>query len=141
MSNVVEMPTSRFISSACSSPTPKTHLTLAMPSLFDEWWRGRGHLSRIISSTNWQNSPAKIHRSLRSTSGEEGRRGGGGIAYLDKVIQTDLLPVMQEEAVNGTVLGLGRRDGFDPVLDRAVYNYPNSNEPQDVDVCIACQSV
>jgi hypothetical protein len=63
------------------------------------------------------------------------------IGYLDRVIQNELLPVLQEEAVNGTVLGLERRDAFDPVLDRTLYTRQNSNEPQDVDMCRACRSL
>lgn len=61
------------------------------------------------------------------------------ISFLDNVIQRELLPVLQEEAVNGTVQGLERRDAFDPVLDRTLYARPDSNEPQDVDMCKACQ--
>lgn len=64
------------------------------------------------------------------------------IEFLDDVIQRELLPVLQEEAVNGTVQGLERRDAFDPVLDRTLYSRnPNSNEPYDVDMCKACQAM
>jgi len=61
--------------------------------------------------------------------------------YLDVVIQRDLLPVLQEEAVNGTVQALERPDAFDPVLDRNVYSRSDSNEPQDVDMCRACNAL
>lgn len=63
------------------------------------------------------------------------------LSYLDNVIQKDLLPVLQEEAVNGTVQALERQDGFDPVLDRNVYARADSNEPQDVDMCKACNAL
>ena len=63
------------------------------------------------------------------------------ISFLDDVIQKDLLPVLQEEAVNGTVLGLERREAFDPVLGRGLYAQANSNEPRDIDMCFACQAM
>jgi hypothetical protein len=63
------------------------------------------------------------------------------LKYLDTVIQKDLLPMLQEEAVNGTVKALERQDAFDPVLDRNVYARSNSNEPQDVDMCKACNAL
>ena len=49
--------------------------------------------------------------------------------------------MLQEEAVNGTVKALERGDAFDPVLDRNVYARANSNEPQDVDMCKACDAL
>ena len=63
------------------------------------------------------------------------------LEYLDNVIQKAVLPVLQEEAVNGTVQALERPDAFDPVLDRNVYARADSNEPQDVDMCIACTAL
>jgi hypothetical protein len=61
--------------------------------------------------------------------------------FLDNVIQKDLLPVLQEEAVNGTVLGLERRDAFDPVIGRGLYGQANSSDAQDIDMCIACKAI
>lgn len=63
------------------------------------------------------------------------------LEYLDVVIQKELLPILQEEAVNGTVQALERPDAFDPVLDRNVYKRSDSNEPQDVDMCRACNAL
>ncbi|CAJ1953980.1 unnamed protein product [Cylindrotheca closterium] len=63
------------------------------------------------------------------------------LEYLDNVIQKAVLPVLQEEAVNGTVQALERPDAFDPVLDRNVYARADSNEPQDVDMCVACTAL
>jgi hypothetical protein len=63
------------------------------------------------------------------------------LEYLDNVIQKAVLPVLQEEAVNGTVQALERVDAFDPVLDRNVYARADSNEPQDVDMCVACTAL
>ena len=60
------------------------------------------------------------------------------IDFLDKIIQNHLLPVLQQEAVDGTVVALEMSDAFDPILDRTVFSRPNSNDPMDVDMCKAC---
>lgn len=65
----------------------------------------------------------------------------GAIQFLDDIIKNQLIPVLQHDAINGTTLALERDDAFDPVIDRTLYGRPNSNEPQDVDMCIACQAL
>jgi len=65
----------------------------------------------------------------------------GAITFLDDVIKKQLIPVLQHDAIDGTTLALEREDAFDPVIDRTLYGRPNSNEPQDVDMCIACQAL
>ena len=135
-SNVMEMPTARFTSSVLFSKTktaPQARNALAFRRMIARWTAETDALKQELAFWTGEDpsSPA-----FKTPAKED-----GALAFLDKVIQKDLLPAMQEEAVNGTVLGLERRDAFDPVLDRAVYSRPNSNEPQDVDMCIACQSV
>lgn len=76
-----------------------------------------------------------------STNTYNFQREQPALEYLDNVIQKQLLPVLQKEAVDGTVHALERRDAFDPVLDRNVYARADSNEPQDVDMCKACIAV
>eukprot|EP00522_Entomoneis_paludosa_P000229 CAMPEP_0172472610 /NCGR_PEP_ID=MMETSP1065-20121228/68422_1 /TAXON_ID=265537 /ORGANISM="Amphiprora paludosa, Strain CCMP125" /LENGTH=1280 /DNA_ID=CAMNT_0013230757 /DNA_START=216 /DNA_END=4058 /DNA_ORIENTATION=+ len=134
-SNVVEMPTARFTSSVLFSKTkntPQTRHALTFRRMVARWTSETDYMKYELAKLTGEDTSAPSF----SVRGSE-----TAIAYLDKVIQKDLLPAMQEEAVNGTVLGLERRDGFDPVLDRAVFNQTNSNEPQDVDMCVACQSV
>ena len=65
----------------------------------------------------------------------------GALHYLDGVIKRQLIPVLQHDAINGTTQALEREDAFDPVIDRSLYGRPNSNKPQDVDMCIACQAL
>jgi hypothetical protein len=60
--------------------------------------------------------------------------------FLDGVIKRQLIPILQDDALKGTTSALEREDAFDPVIDRNLYG-KNSNEPQDVDMCIACQAL
>ena len=61
--------------------------------------------------------------------------------YLDEIIKKQLIPVMQHDAINNTTQALEREDAFDPVIDRGIYGQPTSNEPSDVDMCVACQAL
>lgn len=134
-SNVVEMPTARFTQTVLFSKTkntPQTRHALTFRRMVARWTSETDYMKYEL---------ARISKEDTSLPSFSVKAGESALEYLDKVIQQDLLPAMQEEAVNGTVLGLERRDGFDPVLDRAVYNNEQSNDPQDVDMCIACQSV
>ena len=63
------------------------------------------------------------------------------IHFLDDIIKKQLIPVLQHEAISGTTKALEHEDAFLPVIDRTLYGRPNSNEPQDVDMCIACQAL
>jgi hypothetical protein len=96
----------------------------------------------------WQRDNEQLRYQLAVATGEDtsnstylAQREQPALEYLDNIIQKDLLPVLQEEAVNGTVQALERPDAFDPVLDRNVYARADSNEPQDVDMCKACTAL
>lgn len=96
----------------------------------------------------WQRDSDLLRRQLAMATGEDtsnqpyaAQKEQPALEYLDNVIQQELLPVLQEEAVNGTVQVLERPDAFDPVLDRNVYARADSNEPQDVDMCKACTAL
>lgn len=96
----------------------------------------------------WQRDNDQLRHQLAVATGEDTstntylfQREQPALEYLDNVIQKQLLPVLQKEAVDGTVHALERRDAFDPVLDRNVYARTDSNEPQDVDMCKACTAL
>eukprot|EP00536_Pseudo-nitzschia_multiseries_P011893 jgi/Psemu1/260204/estExt_Genewise1Plus.C_4310008 len=96
----------------------------------------------------WQRDNDQLRHQLAVASGEDTstnthlfQREQPALEYLDNVIAKQLLPVLQKEAVDGTVHALERRDAFDPVLDRNVYARADSNEPQDVDMCKACTAL
>ena len=134
-SNVMEMSTAMFVTSVLFSKTKST------PQV-------RHALTFRRSLARWTSTLENAKKELAEITGEDVTAPSFNtvteetvISYLDNVIQNDLLPVLQEEAVNGTVQGLERRDAFDPVLDRTLYARPGSNEPQDVDMCMACQAM
>lgn len=100
------------------------------------------------SLAKWQRDNELLRYQLAVATGEDtstqtflAQREQPALEYLDNIIQKELLPVLQEEAVNGTVQALERPDAFDPVLDRNVYARADSNEPQDVDMCKACTAL
>lgn len=84
---------------------------------------------------------AKVTGEDTSTPSYKSSSSIPALQYLDNVIQKELLPVLQEEAVNGTVQALERSDAFDPILDQSVYNQSASNEPQNIDMCKACDAL
>lgn len=133
--NVMEMTTTRFVSNVLFPKTknePQVRHALTFRRSIDRWTRENEALKRELAvMTGEDTSAPSFQLSVEQSA----------ISYLDNVIQNQLLPMLQEEAVNGTVKGLERRDAFDPVLDRTVYARPNSNEPQDVDMCFACQAM
>jgi hypothetical protein len=96
----------------------------------------------------WSNECDALQLQLGSSTGEDmtapsfkQHEEERATNFLDDVIKKQLIPVLQHEAINGTTKALERDDAFDPVIDRTVYGRPNSNEPQDVDMCVACQAL
>ena len=133
--NVMEMTTTKFVTNVLF---PKTKCT---PQI-------RHALIFRRSVACWTQAVDSLKTELAGLTGEDASAPSfthseeePAITYLDNVIQKELLPVLQEEAVSGTVNGLERRDAFDPVLDRSLYARPDSNEPQDVDMCYSCQAM
>jgi hypothetical protein len=133
-SNVMEMTTSKFVSTVLfpkTKMTPQARHALSFRRCVARWCSEIDALSTELATITNEDTSAPSYRSGEASA----------ISYLDNLIQNDLLPVLQEEAVNGTVKGLERRDAFDPVLGRGLYATANSNEPQDIDMCIACSAM
>lgn len=65
------------------------------------------------------------------------------IDYLDTVIQRTLLPMLQDEAVNGTISALERDDAFEPIIDGGLYarSAGGGGGVADVQMCVACQAL
>lgn len=133
-SNVMEMTTTKFVRSVLiqkTKTTPQARHALSFRRSVARWTSEVEALSMELATLTNEDTTAPSFKSGQPTA----------ISYLDHLIQNDLLPVLQEEAVNGTVMGLERRDGFDPVLGRGLYATANSNEPQDIEMCIACSAM
>jgi hypothetical protein len=134
-SNVMEMTTEKFITAILF---PKTGLE---PEV-------RHALSFRRSIARWNSETENLKRELAVITNEDTSSASykyeseeSAIAFLDVVIQQDLLPVLQEEAVNGTVKGLERAGSFDPILGRTMFTQSHSNGPDDVSMCFACKSM
>jgi hypothetical protein len=133
-SNVMEMTTTKFVRSVLIPKTkmvPQARHALSFRRCVARWTSEVEALSMELATLTNEDTSAPSFRSGQPSA----------LSYLDNLIQNNLLPVLQEEAVNGTVKGLERRDAFDPVLGRGLYATTNSNEPQDIDMCIACSAM
>lgn len=112
--------------------TPQVRHALLFRKALAKWHQDFTTLRNQLAQATMEDTSAPTYRNLEEQPALE---------HLDVVIQKDLLPILQEEAVNGTVQALERPDAFDPVLDRNVYKRSDSNEPQDVDMCRACTAL
>lgn len=133
-SNVMEMSTAKFVTTVLflkSKTTPQARHALTFRRGVARWTSEVDALTKELATLTGEDTSTPSY-----ISGEQ-----SAISFLDNVIKNSLLPVLQEEAVNGTVRGLERREAFDPVLGRGLYATANSNEPQDIDMCVACQAM
>jgi hypothetical protein len=138
-SEAAEMRTATFVSSILFPRTklsPHVRHALAFRRSVALWQSQVEELHKELALITNEDTSSPSYRAAISGSTEQ-----NAISYLDQAIQNDLLPMLQEEAVNGTVLGLERRDAFDPVLGRGLYSQSTTQDPQDVEMCIACQGV
>lgn len=133
-SNVMEMTTAKFVTAVLfpkTKSTPQARHALSFRRGVARWTSEIDALNKELSTLTGEDTSSPSYQSSEQSA----------ISYLDNLIQNSLLPVLQEEAVNGTVHGLEKREAFDPVLGRGLYAQANSNEPQDIDMCIACQAM
>lgn len=133
-SNVMEMSTKKFVAAVLfpkTRATPQVRHALTFRRSVARWSSEIDALKKELATLTGEDTSAPSFQSTDETA----------ITFLDNVIQKDLLPVLQEEAVNGTVLALEKREAFDPVLGRTLYTQSNSSDPQDIEMCIACQAM
>ena len=134
-SNVMEMSTEKFITTILFPKTglePEVRNALSFRRSIARWTKETENLKRELAIITNEDMSSAAYKYESEES---------AIAFLDHVIQQDLLPVLQEEAVNGTVKGLERAGSFDPILGRTMFTQSHSNGPDDVDVCFACKSI
>jgi len=136
-SSIQTYTTSRFVVDVLFAKTtqnghPQIRHALFFRKALAKWQRDNDHLRHQLAVATGEDTSTNTYLFQREQPALE---------YLDNVIQKQLLPVLQKEAVDGTVHALERRDAFDPVLDRNVYARTDSNEPQDVDMCKACTAL
>ncbi|GAX19291.1 hypothetical protein FisN_4Lh133 [Fistulifera solaris] len=134
-SNVMEMSTSKFVSTVLFAKTkahPHPRHALVFRKSISRWTSALSDAKLALAKLTGEDTSAPSFVTMTEIP---------VLTYLDQVIEKELLPDMQVEAVNGTVLGLERRDAFDPVLDRGLYARPHSNDPRDVEMCVACKSM
>jgi hypothetical protein len=133
-SNVMEMSTAKFVSKVLFSKTkvtPEVRHALTFRRGVARWTNEIETMKMELATLTQEDKSSPSFKSTDETA----------IGFLDGMIQDHLLPVLQEEAVNGTVRGLERTDAFDPVMSRGLYANVSSNDPLDVEMCISCQAI
>jgi hypothetical protein len=131
--NAMEMSVTKFVTAVLFPKTklkPEVRNALTFRRIIARWSMELDRLKKELATTTNEDTSAPSYNFSNSQK---------AIDFLDSTIQKELLPVLQEEAVNGTISGLERQDAFDPILDRSVYNRSQSLDPKDVDMCYACQ--
>jgi len=63
------------------------------------------------------------------------------LAFLDDIVKNNLLPTLQDAAVNGTVTALENAEAFEPILRSGMYNSPLKSQDRKVEMCLACQGL
>lgn len=131
--NVMDMSATRFVASVLfphTNTSPQVHHALTFRRSLDKWTCEMLAMKKELAAISGQDTSTA---SYNTPSAEV-----AAIDFLDKIIQNNLLPVLQQEAVDGTVVALEMNDAFDPLLDRTVFSRPSSNAPMDVEMCKAC---
>ena len=116
-STIQALPPAKFVNDVLfakttQNGTPQIRHALFFRKSVAKWARDMDTLRSELASSSSEDTSAPSYSATPELPSLE---------YLDSLIQKDLLPILQEEAVNGTVQALERPDAFDPVLDRNVY--------------------
>lgn len=134
-SNVMEMTTEKFVTTILFPKTglePEVRNALSFRRSIARWTYETENLKKELAIITNEDMSSAAYRYESEES---------AIVFLDHVIQQDLLPVLQEEAENGTIKGLQRPGAFDPALGRAMFNQSHNNGPDDVEMCLACKTM
>lgn len=133
--NQMQQSASKFVSNVLmpkTNTTPEYRHALEFRRSVAVWTTENEALQKELSDSTGEDTTSPsyaVHNEERA------------IHFLDDVIKKQLIPVLQHEAISGTTKALEHEDAFLPVIDRTLYGRANSNEPQDVDMCIACQAL
>lgn len=133
--NIMELSTEKFV----------TNVLFARSNMIPQV---RNALTFRRSVAMWADESADLKAELAIMTGEDttspsynANTEERAIDYLDSVIQRNLLPMLQEEAVNGTISALEREDAFEPRIDPAMYARAANSKNVQVEMCVACQAL
>ena len=133
--NQMQQNASKFVANVLMTKTntaPESRHALEFRRSVAVWTAEIDALQNELSNATGEDATASSYKSHEEEK---------AIHFLDDIIKKQLIPVLQHEAISGTTKALEHEDAFLPVIDRTLYGRPNSNEPQDVDMCIACQAL
>lgn len=133
--NQMQQNASKFVANVLmpkTNTTPESRHALEFRRSVSVWTTENDALQKELSESTGEDTSAPSYKTFEEEK---------AIHFLDDIIKKQLIPVLQHEAISGTTKALEHEDAFLPVIDRTLYGRPNSNEPQDVDMCIACQAL
>jgi hypothetical protein len=133
--STMELPADQFVALVLfpkTNNTPQVRHALEFRKALAKWTSENDALKKELALVSGQDTSSPSYQMETEQT---------ALDLLDSVIKKQLIPILQDDALNGTTHALERGDAFDPVIDRTLYGRPNSNEPQDVDMCVACQAV
>ena len=133
--NIMELTSDKFVTNVLFARTnliPQVRHALTFRRSVAMWSSESKDFKAELANVTGENISSPSYR-----SGVEER----AIDYLDSVIQRTLLPMLQEEAVNGTISALERDDAFEPRIDPAMYARAANSKNVEVEMCVACQAL
>lgn len=133
--NIMELTSDKFVTNVLFARTnmiPQVRHALTFRRSVAMWSSESSDLKAELANVTGEDTTSPSYN-----SGVEER----AIDYLDSVIQRNLLPMLQEEAVNGTISALEREDAFEPRIDPAMYARAANSKNVEVEMCVACQAL
>ena len=130
-----DMPASTFVSSVLFPMTntkPQVQHALVFRRSMDRFTRLNEARATELADISGDTSYA----SRRKTQREE-----LAIEFLDRAIQNDVNPLMQQTAVNGSIIASELQDAFEPPAEPNVYAQTDKVQPLDVVMVQACEGL
>ena len=110
---------------------PQLRYALSFRRLLERWTKDNEDLKKELAiSTGEDTSIPSYNVKMEETA----------LDFLDKVIEKEVLPVLQDLAVNCTVSALEREDAFEPRPEN-IYSKSSSTKQGDINMCVACSAL
>lgn len=130
-----EMPASTFVSTVLFPMTntkPQVQHALVFRRSMDRFTRLNEALATELAEACGDTSYAARRKSQREEL---------AIEFLDRAIQNDVNPMMQQTAVNGSIIASELQDAFEPSAEPNVYAQTDNVQPLDVVMVQACEGL
>jgi hypothetical protein len=134
-SSAMKMSAEEYVSQVLCPRTgtvPQIRHALAFRRSIAIWAKECFDLKKELSATTKEDTSSPAYNATTEET---------AINYLDGRVQNTLLPMLQDAAVNGTVVALEKTDAFDPISTVGLYNTTAKGHKLKVEMCVACQGL